>query len=124
MESIAISLPVPNSPLRRQIGVSLDGYPLSPISLSRSISAVSSHGPECCEEKTKKQLYRYIGFLRNELAAVQEELLTIKNNIHESTPQEHDALMEQKAIKEKELVALRKKIWRTETLIELIRKDD
>lgn len=124
MESIQISLPVPNSPLRRQIGVSLDGYPLSPISLGRSISAVSSHGPESCEEKTKKQLYRYIGFLRNELAAVEAEVLSILSSIQEHSPQENAMLMEEKALKDKEIVSLRKKIWRTETLLDLIRKDD
>lgn len=124
MESIRISLPVPNSPLRRQIGVSLDGYPLSPISLSRSISAVSSHTPECCEEKTRKQLYQYIYFLRNEVISAQEELFMIKKNINESSHQASAELLEEKALKEKELATLRKKIWRTETLIDLIRKDD
>lgn len=125
MESIHISLPVPNSPLRRQIGVSIDGYPLSPISLSRSISAVSGHSvPECCEEKTRKQLHRYLGFLHCERNAVEGEILTIREAISENSSEHNAALLEQKAIKEKELVSLVKKILKTKTLIDLIGKDE
>lgn len=125
MESLHISLPVPNSPLRRQIGVSVDGYPLSPISLGRSISAVSSHSvAECCEEKTRKQLHRYLGFLHCERGAVESELLAIREGISESCPEQNAALLEQKATKEKELVSLMKKILKTKTLIDLISKEE
>lgn len=125
MESIHISLPVPNSPLRRQIGVSVDGYPLSPISLSRSISAMSGHSaPECCEEKTRKQLHRYLGFLHSERNAIEGELLHIRESISESSSEESVTLLEQKASKEKELISLVKKILKTRTLIDLIGKEE
>lgn len=86
----AFHLPAPNSPLRRQIAVSSDGIPLSPISLARSVSNQSDE--ESIELLLRRTLMRYKNRLEENLEKYLIEKITTEAKL-ENPYDEHERML-------------------------------
>ena len=70
--------PMPTSPLRRELGVSTDGRPLSPITISRSTSAMSDE--DINDMLMEKQLRTYKKALKEQLRRINDEIRNLELN--------------------------------------------
>lgn len=119
MQSLHVYLPLPPGPLKRQIGVDAYGLSLSPIPISRSVSN-TSNPPESCEERTARQLRRYLSTTLSDIEALQYEVNNIRLAIKESRAKDLKHTLNLLSEKEKLLVLARKKLKRTQTLLDTI----
>lgn len=71
-------LPMPLTPLQRQIGVSSDGQPISPMALSRSTSAMSDE--DISDMIMEKHLRTYKKSLKRQLRVCQDESLILEQS--------------------------------------------
>ena len=71
-------LPIPSTPLQRQIGVSSDGQAISPIALSRSTSAMSDE--DISDMIMEKHLRTYKKSLKRQLRVCQDESYVLEQS--------------------------------------------
>lgn len=71
-------LPMPSTPLQRQIGVSSDGQVISPMTLSRSTSAMSDE--DISDMIMEKHLRTYKKSLKRQLKVCQDESLILEQS--------------------------------------------
>lgn len=120
MESLRISLPAPSgATLRRQTCLGMDGLPISPIPLYRSISDMS-HGSDTSEEKTRKQVVAFIKTLQKERAMIEEDISELKLSLASLVPARRIHIEERIGAKEMKLSHLQKKIKRAEIFLEVL----
>ena len=86
---MSIALPFPASPLTRQYGVSIDGQAISPVSLSRSTSAMSEE--DITDKNVENTLKLYKITLKEQYKRLRDEreALLVKVLCKENTPSEH-----------------------------------
>ena len=124
MDSYAHFLSPPTGPLKRQVGVCIDGFPLSPISISRSISNGSHESVETHDEKTKKYLQRFSHVLTMRITHLQDEIVAIKMALKEHPkPQGQKLLLDRKAEKEQAFVLTQKKLKKVHALLDVFNEE-
>lgn len=124
MDSYTHSLPPPTGPLKRQVGVCIDGFPLSPISISRSISNGSHESVDTNDEKTRRHLLRFSNILLVRIRHLEDDISTIRIGLKEQQKtQAQKILFERKVEKEKELALNHKKLKKVRALLELFNEE-